>query len=336
MGEAGQSQEDQDVFQLRDNAMVSEDTVELLRYVLRNPKDALYDLLVFLRERHDIDRNAEKRLLRNLVLCLPESEACKYCEEIEFLRSCDQDFLASRVFPYRIERDFSLADCGYDDKLKLPYVIHKGARLYFSREENVRKALDSYLNFINVEGLLGGGCLAKSPHAYVTDGFCVEQGDVLVDVGCSEALFTLDNIEKIKQAYVFEAMTRWAAPLRATFSSFGDKVKIINKFVGEKTDGRAVRLSDALPDGSGMRYFIKMDIEGGEFDVLKSSEDFLVKHKIKLACCLYHRQDDEGRIVGLLRRIGFDVRISDGYMLPTLGGVSYPYFRRGVAYARNY
>ena len=335
MGEVGSSQKGYELFRLKDNGMVSEDTVELLRYVLGNPKDALYDLLVFLRERHDIDRNAEKRMLRNLVLCLQESEAHKYREEIDFLRSCDQDFLASSVFPYRIVRDFSSTDCGYDDKLKLPYVIHKGDRLYFSREENVRHALKMYLNFINVEGLLGGGCLAKSPHAYVTDNFCVEQGDVLVDVGCSEALFTLDNIEKVVQAYVFEAMKRSAAPLRATFSPFREKVKIVNKFVGERTDGRAVRLSDVLPDEPEKSYFIKMDIEGGEYDVLKSSEDFLAKHKIKLVCCLYHRQDDENRIVGLLRRIGFDVQMSDGYMLPTLGGVAYPYFRRGVAYARN-
>lgn len=91
-----------------------------------------------------------------------------------------------------------------------------------------------------------------------------------------------------------------------------------------------------MVESSGAKYFIKMDIEGGEFDVLKSSSDFLKSHKVKLACCLYHRQDDEDRIVKILHEMGFEVRLSDGFMLPKIGGVVYPYFRRGVAYARNY
>ena len=316
--------------------MISEDTVNLLREVFCHPKDYIYEFLTFLRERHGVGRCAEKRMLRNLVLCLPESEAAKYQEEIAFLRSSDQDYLATSVFPYPFVKSRGSVECGYDAAVKLPYAVHRGMRLYFTHDDNPQSARTLYLNYIENEGLLGTGCLAKSPHSYVVEGFGVEDGDVLVDVGCAEALFTLDNIEKVKSAYVFETMKKWNAPLRATFSPFADKVKIVNKFVGGETKGRVVRLSDALPENSDARYFIKMDIEGAEFGVLKGSADFLRTHRVKLACCLYHRQDDERRVVGLLRELGFSVQFSDGYMLPTFGGVAYPYFRRGMVYARNF
>ena len=316
--------------------MIAEETIDLLRFALKNSKDVIYDLLMFLRERHGSGCNAEKRMLRNLVLCLPEAEACKYREEIEFLRGCEQDFLAASVFPYPAVKERTSVSCGYDDKRKLPYVIHKGARLYFCRGDDEHMIRHAYSNYLDVEGLLGGGCLRKSPHAYVADDFYVESGDILVDVGCSEALFTLDNIEKADRAYVFETLKKWEAPLYATFAPFKDKVTISNRFVGGETRGHAVKLEDALPKDFDGGFFIKMDIEGGELEVLKRSADFLKSHKVKLACCLYHRQDDERRIVGLLREMGFQVQLSDGYMLPVLGGVAYPYFRHGVAYARNY
>lgn len=316
--------------------MISEDTVNLLREVFCHPKDYIYEFLTFLRERKRDGRGLERRMLRNFVFNMPEAEAVKYREEIEFLKSSDLDYLATSVFPYPCVRSRGSAECGYDAAAKLPYVVHRGSRLYFTREDDPQSARTSYLNYVENEGLLGSGCLAKSPHSYVSDGFGVEDGDVLVDVGCAEALFTLDNIDHVKNAYVFETMNKWDAPLRATFSPFTDKVKIINKFVGSETKGRVVRLSDALPEDSSARYFIKMDIEGAEFDVLKGSADFLRTHKVKIACCLYHRQDDETRIVGFLRELDFSVQFSEGYMLPTFGGVAYPYFRRGMVYARNF
>ena len=316
--------------------MFSEETVELVRQLLLHPKDAVYDFMLLLREFHNRDQAAEARLLRNFALSMPEDERIKYRDEIEFLKDCDSDYLAHSVFPYVLVRKGPAIESGYDGAVKLPYVIHKGRRLYFCREDKEDEARRKYEDYIVCEGLLGDGCLQKSPHAYVTKEFFVEDGDNLIDVGCAEALFTLDNIEKVDKAYMFEAEEKWRAPLRATFSPFDGKVRIVNKFVGNETRGNVVRLDDALPRDEAARYFIKMDIEGGEFDVLRESANFLAGHKVKLACCLYHRQDHEKRIVSFLRELKFDVQISDGYMLPRMGGVVYPYFRRGMAYARNY
>lgn len=316
--------------------MISEETLDLFKYVLRHPKDVIYDFMSFIRKYHECGNVSEGRLLRNLVLSLPESDAAKYKDEIEFLKQCDQDYLAINFFPYPKERTGTSVDCGFDTEVGLPYVVHKGMRLYFCRETNLPDVQKAYLNFIENEGILGTGSLRKSPHSYVTDEFCVEKDDVLIDVGCSEALFALDNIDVAGKIYVFETMKKWKKPLSATFSKFGDKVTIVNKFVGKETKGRTVRLDDVLPNELDVGYFLKMDIEGGEFDVLQASADFLKNHKVKLSCCLYHRQGDEARITCLLRNMGFEVQLSDGYMLPALGGVSYPYFRHGVVHARNY
>ena len=79
-----------------------------------------------------------------------------------------------------------------------------------------------------------------------------------------------------------------------------------------------------------------MDIEGGERAVLASSADFLRTHKVKLSCCVYHRQDDAEVISGMLEELGFSLRYSDGYMLPLLGDIVFPYFRHGVVHARNF
>ncbi len=38
--------------------------------------------------------------------------------------------------------------------------------------------------------------------------------------------------------------------------------------------------------------FIKLDVEGAEFEVLKGAEETLVKHRPQLAVCLYHQKED--------------------------------------------
>ena len=187
------------------------------------------------------------------------------------------------------------------------------------------------------EGLLGTGHLRKSPHSYVTDTFKVESGDIVLDVGSEEGLFALDNIELAANVYVFESLKCWSCPLMATFGPFKDQVRIINKYVGSKLSRTSTTLSDVLKcEDEHSTYFIKMDIEGAERDVLQASEDFLRNHRIKLACAAYHRQDDADYLRGILEGMGFTVHFSDGYMIPQVNDFIYPYFRRGIIYAQNF
>ena len=112
----------------------------------------------------------------------------------------------------------------------------------------------------------------------------------------------------------------------------------VNKLVSDKTQGESITLIDALKEDASYdnRFFVKMDIEGWERTVLDGNSDFFKNHKVKLSCCVYHRQDDSSVIEAMLKEMGYKTRFSDGYMLPTMNGIHYPYFRHGVIYAQNY
>ena len=73
---------------------------------------------------------------------------------------------------------------------------------------------------------------------------------------------------------------------------------------------------------------LKMDIEGWERAVVKGNADFFTSAKVKLSCCVYHRQDDARVLDEMLKGMGYKTRFSDGYMLPTMNGIHYPYFAK--------
>ena len=56
---------------------------------------------------------------------------------------------------------------------------------------------------------------------------------------------------------------------------FCGRVKIINRFISGKTCGKCVTLEDAAIEFGAIPTVIKMDIEGGEYDALLNSIEFL-------------------------------------------------------------
>ena len=312
-------------------------TKEILCEAIKNFPQFIFHLLWFSKN-SPLDGNLQQ--LRNSVLSLPEDERANYLREIEFVRGLSLDKLNEIIFPYysRCRETGSERKIATGSQNGLPFIDHKGKKLFFPKDFTEKMASATYLWLIDVEGLTGENKKEKSPHCYQTADFHVEEGDVLLDIGSAEALFTLDNIEKIKEAYVFECASRWRKPLLATFCCYANKTKIIPKFVSDETGRGAVTLQDAMQDkeGDDNNYFVKMDIEGGERAVIRGNVDFLRSNKIKLSCCVYHRQDDAEVIGRLLTDIGFSISFSDGFMLPNMNGIHYPYFRHGVIYAKNY
>lgn len=63
-----------------------------------------------------------------------------------------------------------------------------------------------------------------------------------------------------------------------------------------------VRIDDFCHEADIVPDFIKMDIEGAEFDALRGAEQVIRTHKPRLAVCLYHRIDDMWRIPLLLKQ----------------------------------
>ncbi len=308
-------------------------TKMMIKEALGNLSGFIYNLLYFAsRSQHDNDI----AMLRNLVLSMPREVKEKYAEECAYLEKMNLGDLNSMMFPYEaVEGREGVGPLVVNRENGLYYVLHNGkAKLFFTKGSRC----EGYEGLVNREGLLGTGVLAKSPHCYQDAEFKVEKGDVLLDVGCAEAIFALDNVEKVSKAYLFESASEWSKPLRMTFAPYADKVVTINKLVTDKTTKKTTRLMDAVKDDVSVEshFFVKMDIEGWERTVIEGNADFFKSAKVKLSCCVYHRQDDAQVIEKMLRDMGYKTRFSDGWMLPTMNGVHYPYFRHGVIYAQNY
>ena len=277
--------------------------------------------------RHDL--NICKKNLIFLYYDMHKEEGQKVKDELNFIKETEQ----IETFPYpqikKISHDI-VAD--FDKRLQLPYVIHKDKRLYFTKDYSVEAAKAAYINFIERENLLGGGYTAKAPHQYQTDNFKINQNDILLDIGCAEALLTLDAIDIVKKAYLFESNPCWYGPLQATFAPYKEKIEFIPKYVTNTNSDSCITLNSIFSKIKGESFFIKMDIEGEEENVITSSQAFLDSpNNIKIACCTYHKPHHAESISNYLKNLNYEVTFSDGYMLFFLdSGISPPYFRKGV------
>lgn len=269
-----------------------------------------------------------KREIIELYFDFYKEEAKPYIDELAYLR----DSSNLDAFPYPQIKHTAPPISDYDQKQKLPFVMHKNNRLYFPKGWSLESASNAYRNYIERENLLGGGYTEKAPHQYVTESFHVEQNDIVVDAGCAEALFALDSIEKAKHIYLLEADTIWLKPLQATFAPYKNKVTIIPKFLGNENYERAITLNSLFDGFSKESFFIKLDIEGAEESVIQGSKDFLTsQNKIKLACCTYHKAHHPETIPSMLKDMGYNFEFSDGYMLfPWDKNMQPPYFRKGL------
>lgn len=314
---------------------MTDDACHRLVYLLSHPKSFLYDYLCRLAKDW---RKDDSRLLYNGVLSIPDRDAVQFGDELAFLKTLTlDDFTIRPIYAYPQVREFPEVQAGIDTNGALPYVLHHNKRLYFPKEMPLDAVKNLYCSYMYKEGITGCGCFAKSPHCYQSNSFKVEKGDVVLDVGSAEGMFALDSIERASRVYVFEAGDTWRAANTATFRPFGDQAVVVHKFVGGETHGQCIRLVDALKnEPNNASYFIKMDIEGSERVVLKTSLDFLKTHKVKIACTVYHRPDDAKFIQGLLEGNGFATEFSEGYTLTDMYGAQYPYFRKCLIRAKNY
>ena len=313
----------------------------MLREVLGNLRS--YVCNFFTNQRYLVKRSLYENdyaALRNSILSIPSEVRERYANELAYIESMQLDGLGAILFHYKeLKSGKPLENFVAGKEKGLPFVLHGDySRLYFTKHTPLRDVVSEYRALVEREGLLGTGILEKSPHCYQDGDFKVEQGDVLLDVGCAEAVFALDNIEKVSKVYLFESLPEWRKPLRRTFEPYADKVVFVPKLVSDRTTGNAITLMDAVKNdrSDDAQYFVKMDIEGWERAVVKGNADFFTSAKVKLSCCVYHRQDDARVLDEMLKGMGYKTRFSDGYMLPTMNGIHYPYFRQGVIYAQNF
>lgn len=152
----------------------------------------------------------------------------------------------------------------------------------------------------------------NSPHRYQTDCFHVNQNDVVLDAGVAEGNFALDIIDLVDKLYLVECDERWVKALKCTFAPYKDKVEIIQGMLGDGNKGSKT-IDEII--GTGKVDFIKLDIEGAEGEALSGSEQTLKQNNVKLDICVYHNDDDEKKVKQFLGEMGYETKVSDGYMV---------------------
>ena len=256
----------------------------------------------------------------------------------EYQREISRLLALGRFTVYPSQDDMTVeVESGFDDSLRLPYVIHKGKHLYFPRKYSVAQAVEAYKGYICGDRLLGKG-EDIAPHQYQSKEFQVHDGDVVVDVGCAEALFSLDVIEQASKVYLIERDGIWKAPLRATFAPYKDKTVFVQKLVSDKDSRTTVSLPSLLKCEPSSPLFIKMDIEGYEPKVVRTLLPLLREREgITLSCCTYHNNEDAAILEQLFQQVGYRYEFSKGYMLfARYDQPAAPYFRHGVIRASNF
>ena len=186
------------------------------------------------------------------------------------------------------------------------------------------------------------------PDYYEPDIFQNNKDDIFVDIGA----FTGDSIlqyvasygKDYKKIYAYEITERSCNDMRRNLKELHD-VEIRRKGAGAKpgemflnassSDPSANQLSDALSGNAGDRVeivkldddipdgftFLKMDIEGAEYDALLGAEQTIRRCRPKLAICVYHGYDDIWRIPLLIDSFDpnytFYLRHNGGNLIPT-------------------
>lgn len=214
----------------------------------------------------------------------------------------------------------------WDCEAELFYVNHCGKRMYFSKKFDTIEKVQMYYHGLCIEQD------KKSPHLYMDNIIKVRQGDVVLDIGVAEGNFSLEVIDKVSKLYLIEYDKEWIEALKWTFADYQDKVVFMENYIADyKGIGGIDKLDNLISE---QVDFIKMDIEGGEFEALKGSKELMERSgNIKGAICVYHKDSAELMVRSILKESGCTCKQSTGYMWYPVGEKQLfisPVLRRGI------
>ncbi len=215
-----------------------------------------------------------------------------------------------------------------DEDCQMLYIPYKGRRMYFPRSWDEERSIQYFRSLLAEQDV-------RSPHCYRHNGYGVKEGDVVVDVGAAEGIFTLDIIDIAGKVYLLEADKEWLEALRQTFQKDGEKVQIIYGFADCIAEGDRVTLNSLFTKEIN---YIKMDIEGYEKAALQGADRLLTDcENLRCAICAYHCREDEEWIRNYLQRYGFVTDVSEGYMCPdwTVEAYLEAELRRGIVFGKK-
>lgn len=157
-------------------------------------------------------------------------------------------------------------------------------------------------------------------HFYQYKNTMISHDEVLLDIGTAEGLFPLTVIDKCKHVFLIEPSSSFYSSLIKTFEPFKEKVTIFKAAVGNEdgeigfdenslmgqvsTDSGVgkiqIRKIDSLI-GSQKITYLKADIEGFEYEMLKGAAETIRNNKPKIAITTYHGQNNPDEIITLIK-----------------------------------
>ncbi len=180
-------------------------------------------------------------------------------------------------------------------------------------------------------------------YAQPQHGIRVRQGDVVLDCGgCwgDTALYFAHLAGKTGRVLSFEFMEEnlnifrknlvlnpalanrieiveqplWSRPnLHMTFSQSGPAAYVAESARSDGTH-KSISIDDAVVNWRLDRVdFIKMDIEGAEFEALQGARETIIRHRPDLALCVYHSTEDFTRLAEFVDTLGLGYRFHFGH-----------------------
>ena len=228
------------------------------------------------------------------------------------------------MYPYNflskyLKKEVSIYE---SEDLKYLYIKDHGKNLYFDKDFFNFQGTKDYYNFLTMEQDY------RSPHCYFNDEYKFIEDYIFIDVGAAEGLISLRLINHAKHVFLIENDIKWINSLRKTFKKYENKVTLYNKTCSSQEGNSTMKLSEIIEKDK--KYFIKIDVEGNEMDVLKSINFDNLSKESKIIVCTYHNQNDYDIISSFFNDIGLKYISSKGYVLSDWGGYEEPYFRKAL------
>lgn len=159
-------------------------------------------------------------------------------------------------------------------------------------------------------------------HYYRKENTEIEQGEILLDIGTAEGLFPLVVAKECQKIFLIEPSRLFINCLEKTFEPFKEKVIIYNVAVGnidgeidfsedsisgkigetqnENNNKIAInRIDTLIPEEERITY-LKADIEGFEYEMLKGAENTIKRNKPKIAITTYHTENNAQDMIDLI------------------------------------
>ncbi len=282
--------------------------------------------------RSEIRREALRKAILAYYDALPTQDRTQEQEEaVLYLRSnkfCLVPYEWSNIYmnmPVKVYRDYGK---------KLNYAVLDDKKIYFRRytDKGIVQRAVRELSYEQDP---------RSPHRYVTDenriigtlsgggnknGHCVQPGDIVVDVGAADGIFSLSLADTAAHIYLFECDPDWIPALEETFRDYSSKVTLVQKFVSDADTENSVTLDGYFQDKKDIA-FLKADIEGAEPEMLRGARKLLMEKRIqKASVCVYHDVSHPAEFEKVFTDCGYHTQFTDGFMLNR----SKPYMVKGV------